>query len=235
MSVLRPDQIEDLRDLQRLCADRGIDVVMIGAMAYRIFVDDPHRETVDIDTAVALDLAELADFEESLSTAGWKRSPRSEHRWVTGRGSLMDLVPAGERLRALGKIEWPKSGLTMSLAGFQHVFSDAVDVDVGQGFHFRVVPPCVQALLKIGSFLDDPYGRRKDLLDFRRLLQVYEATGERIFSDPVFEADLADIDLASAFLLGYDLRAIMKPPDRELIDRFLVKVGASRTRAVDGP
>jgi hypothetical protein len=49
MTLLRSEQIADLKDVQRLCAERGIDVVIIGAMAYRIFVDDPHRESIDID------------------------------------------------------------------------------------------------------------------------------------------------------------------------------------------
>jgi predicted nucleotidyltransferase len=139
----------------------------------------------------------------------------------------MDLVPAGDALRAQGKLEWPKSGLTMSLAGFQHVFSEAKEVDVGGGLRFKVAPPRVQALLKMGSYLDDPYGRQKDIEDFQRLLQMYEADSDRVFSDPVFDAGLADIQLASAFLLGYDMREIITEPDQQLIDAFLAQAGAT--------
>jgi predicted nucleotidyltransferase len=224
MMTLGPNQIEDLSHVQRLCVERGTDCVIIGATAYRIFIDDPHRETVDIDLALALDLAGMAVFEQALLAEGWNRSDRLEHRWVARRGTLMDLVPAGEQLRTQGKIEWAESGLTMSLAAFDHVFSDAMGVDLGGGLRFRVVPPLVQGLLKMASYLDNPYGRRKDLIDFRRLLQLYEANSERIFSEPVFEAGLPDIEFAGAFLLGDDMRAILTPKDHEIIKAFVAKV-----------
>jgi predicted nucleotidyltransferase len=231
MITLGPNQIEDLRHLQRLCGEKGADVVIIGATAYRIFIDDFHRETIDIDLAVALDLADMAIFEEALVAEGWKRSDRPEHRWVARQGTLMDLLPAGEQLRAQGKLEWAKSGFTMSLAAFEHVFSEAMRVDLGKGLRFKVVPPRVQGLLKMASYLDNPYGRRKDLLDFRRLLQFYEANTERIFSDPVFEAGLPDIEFAGAFLLGNDMHEIVTPKDDELIKAFVAKVNAELEHA----
>jgi len=200
-------------------------------MAYRIFVDDPHRQTIDIDLAVALDLADMAGFEESLLALGWKRSHRLEHRWVAGRGTLIDLLPAGEQLRAQGRIEWAKSGLTMSLAGFEHVFSNATEVDLGLGLRFKVVPPPVLGLLKMASYLDNPGDRGKDLSDFRRLLQFYEANTGRIFAEPVFEANLPDIELAGAFLFGCDVRAILTPKDRELVGAFVMKVKAGLEHA----
>jgi predicted nucleotidyltransferase len=226
MMRLGPNPIEDLRNLQQLCQEKETDVVIIGATAYRIFIDDPHRETVDIDLAVAVDSADMAAFEQTLLAEGWKHSDRLEQRWVARRGTLMDLVPAGERLRAQGKLEWAQSGLTMSLAGFEHVFSDAIGVDLGEGLRFKVVPPPVLAMLKMASYLDNPYGRRKDLIDFRRLLHFYEADTERTFSDPVFEASLPDIEFAGAFLLGYDMQAIATPKDDELIKAFIDKVSA---------
>jgi len=80
----------------------------------------------------------------------------------------------------------------MSLAGFDHVFHDAVQQDIGEGLMYGVVPPPVLALLKIASYLDNPQLRAKDLLDFRSLMQRYERDSERIFSDAVFDADLSD-------------------------------------------
>ena len=79
MITLGPNQIEDLSHLQRLCVDRGTDVVIIGATAYRIFIDDPHRETVDIDLALALDLADMAVFEQ----ARWRRVGSVQIGWNT--------------------------------------------------------------------------------------------------------------------------------------------------------
>jgi predicted nucleotidyltransferase len=168
----------------------------------------------------------MAAFEESLPARGWQRSERLEHRWTANRGSLMDLLTAGENLRIHGRLEWPRRGRTMSLAGFRHVFSDAEEVDLGGGLHFKVVPPCVQALMKVGSYLDDPNSRAKDLLDFRRLLQRYESNSDRIFSDPVFDANLPDVSFATAFLLGYDMRAMLTEQDEQLIDESLIKIAS---------
>jgi predicted nucleotidyltransferase len=229
MSLLLPPQLADVNDLQHACAARQIDIVIIGAMAYRMFIRDVDRETEDIDIAVAIDLEELDSFYALLEGLGWKRSPRHEHRWRTSRGSLLDLLPAGPALRAKGAIEWPESGLTMSLTGFEHVFEKNVEVQVGPNLRCKVVPPPVLLLLKMASHLDEPYARTKDLLDIRRLLRLYERDSDRLFCDEVFQAELADFQLAGAFLLGLDVSRIATVADRELITRF-VRFVAGRFR-----
>src|SRR5579859_7663813 len=120
MTVLRRTQIEDLQELQAVCKRRGADLAIIGAIAYRIFVDDADRETRDVDLAVALDLEEMAAFLRLLEALGWQRDARNEQRWQTRRGSWIDLLPAGPALRAQGKLVWPESGHEMSLVGFTH-------------------------------------------------------------------------------------------------------------------
>lgn len=50
--------------------------------------------------------------------------------------------------------------------------------------------------------------RVKDLDDIRGLLAKYEANSDRVFSDVVFDAELEDYELAPAFLMGIDLRAL---------------------------
>jgi predicted nucleotidyltransferase len=69
-------------------------------------------------------------------------------------------------------------------------------------------------LLKIVAFLDDNDRRAKDLLDIRSMLASYEEDSERIFSDEVLDAKLADFSLANAFLLGMDLR-ILRPHGKD--------------------
>jgi predicted nucleotidyltransferase len=117
--------------------------------------------------------------------------------------------------------------MTMRLAGFGHVFRDSVEVELAAGLRFKVVPPPVLALLKMASYLDDPYGRAKDLIDIRRLLRYYERDTDRVFSDEVFAADLPDVEFASAFLLGLDLGIIATADDTQLIERFLTKAARS--------
>lgn len=224
MNVFSLVQLGDLADLRTVCRERQIEVVIIGAMAYRLFIDDADRETRDIDFALALDLEDMAAFAEVLARLGWHRVQGREHRWQTARRTWMDLLPAGPSLRAQGQIKWPESGRTMSLAGFEHVFRDSVDLALGPELSFRVVPPTVLALLKMVSYLDDPSGRAKDLLDLQRLWRYYEENGDRLFSDDVFRAELPDIEFAGAFLLGLDTRPILTPDDRELFDRFFSSI-----------
>src|SRR5579872_6687103 len=63
--------------------------------------------------------------------------------------------------------------------------------------------------------------RREDLDDIRGLLTEYEADSERLFSDVVIYAGLADFGLAPAFLLGVDLRALCTPEELAIVNAFL--------------
>jgi hypothetical protein len=101
MHALHHVQVEDLRDLRAVCQRHGTEIVIIGAMAYRLFIDDIDRETRDIDLAVAIDLEDLDSFYDLLGGLDWERVPRHEQRWRTARGTFMDLLPAGPaRVRA---------------------------------------------------------------------------------------------------------------------------------------
>jgi predicted nucleotidyltransferase len=231
MNAFSEAQIQDLRALQRAVRGLSAEAVIIGAMAYRLFINDADRQTYDIDLAIALDLDEFKRLEEALTTLGWRQQETQEQRWMTPRGNRLDLLPAGPSLRREGKIVWPRSGFVMSLAGFDHVFQDAAAQDVGDGLIYNVVPPAVLALLKISSYLDDPQRRVKDLQDFRSLMQRYERDSERIFSDVVFHADLPDIEFAGAFLLGQDLRAIATEADVPLVEAFMGKMRSQDSAA----
>jgi predicted nucleotidyltransferase len=76
-------------------------------------------------------------------------------------------------------------------------------------------------LLKIVAFMDDPQRRVKDLDDIRGLLTQYEANGERLFSDVVIDAGLADFGLAQALVLGIDLKALCTPEEAAIVNAFL--------------
>lgn len=109
----------------------------------------------------------------------------------------------------------------MSLIGFDHVFTHALAVRFGQGIQYKVAAPTVLALLKMVSYLDDPHGRRRDLIDLRVLLGQYEANSGRIFGDDVFAAELEDIEYANAFLLGKDVGGFAVNEETEIVHAFL--------------
>ena len=220
--VFTPNQIADLTAIGEICAELEADLVLIGAMSLLVSMGDIGRFTRDVDLTVALDLDQFERLSERLIEAGWTRAPRLEHRWTAPRQTIVDLLPAGPKLRDAGSILWPSSQFAMSLTGFEHVFTNAVDLPLRKGAPIRVASPSVTILLKIIAYTDDPYRRAKDLDDIRLVLGRYEAETDRLFSDAVFDADLPDFSEANAFLLGLDLRALATKDDAAYIDRFLV-------------
>jgi predicted nucleotidyltransferase len=218
-------QIDDLRELQRICTELNAELVLIGAIAYQHNFPGENRQTADIDSAVALDLDDFAKLERALENAGWSRKPSREDRWRSPRGTPLDLIPAGKQLRQAGQLTWPKSQFTMSLVGFNHVFSDAQPVELADHLTVKVIPALVLMLLKIVAYMDDQNRRAKDLSDIRSMLKLYEADSDRIYSDAVLDAALSDISLANAFLLGLDLRSLCAPDELMVVQRFLALVG----------
>jgi predicted nucleotidyltransferase len=222
MIKLNPDQESDLRELTTVCQSMQIELVIIGATAYRLFVDDPYRTTQDVDIAVAVDLDVFPDLIFRLNNRGWHQSEKQEHRWRGACGAIIDLVPAGVRLRAEKQLIWPGSGMTMSLIGFDHVFSDSVAQEPASGLILKVIPLQVFALLKIAAFLEGREQRDKDLRDIGALLEKYEIDGERRYGDEVYDSGLGlRYDEAGAFLLGLDLSRLCTMDEADLVQAFL--------------
>jgi len=220
MTWMLPEQLAAMNELQAACNSLGVDVVIIGAAAYRAWFDDPGRYTEDVDVAVAIDMEEFTVLTEALTALEWRQEARREHRWHTPASARIDLLPAGRKLRTAGRIEWPRSGMVMNLVGFEHVFAQAVTREVSPGTALRVVPVPVLTLLKIASFLDSPYDRQKDAQDILSILARYEIEGDRRFGAEVYDAGV-DYDRAGAFLLGEDLAMLCTGAEVELMMKFL--------------
>jgi len=221
MPELTDNQIADLRVLQKHCGALGAEFVIIGAIAYQIHFPAESRHTGDIDFAVALDLDEFAELERRLLADGWVRFANREHRWRSAQATILDLIPAGPKLREAKQITWPISQFTMSLVGFDHVFATAQPVQLAPDLTLKVISSTALMLLKIVAFMDDPQRRVKDLDDIRGLLVQYEAESQRIFSDVVIDAALQDYGLAPAFLMGLDLRALCADDEVQIVHAFL--------------
>lgn len=153
MPELTAAQITDLRALRDHCTALGADLVIIGAIAYQVHFPGELRHTGDIDFAVALDLNEFAELERRLQLDGWIQFARR-----SAQGTIMDLLPAGPKLREAKQLTWPISQFTMSLVGFEHVFTDAQPVEFSPDLTLRVISSTALMLLKIVAFMDDPSG-----------------------------------------------------------------------------
>jgi predicted nucleotidyltransferase len=220
-SVLTTAQLADLASINQVCAELGADLVVIGAMSLLIHFGNLGRYTRDIDLTVALDLDEFAGLTARLTAGKWTRAPKVEHRWIAPKKTIVDLLPAGPGLRGHGSITWPESQFTMSLAGFEHVFSDAVKLSLPEGTIIRVAALSSVALLKMIAYMEDPYRRAKDLQDIRLILSRYEQGSDRLFSDAVFDARLPDFAFTGAFLLGIDMSDLVPRNERRYVEEFV--------------
>jgi predicted nucleotidyltransferase len=79
----------------------------------------------------------------------------------------------------------------------------------------------IVTLLRIVAYTDAPRPRAKDLQDIRLLLRRYLHNSDELFSDAVFDAELPDISLANAFLLGRDIGRSTSSQDTPLVERFI--------------
>jgi predicted nucleotidyltransferase len=229
---LSPDQESDVRDLAAVCESIQADLVIIGATAYRLLANDPYRATQDVDLAVALDLDTFPNLIQRLHSRGWHQSERQEQRWRGASGAIIDLVPAGPGLRHQKQLVWPGSRMTMSLVGFNHVFSASVARELAPGLVLKVVPLHVFALMKIAAFLAGRDQREKDIRDIGVLLAKYELDGERRYGDEVYGSGLGlHYDEAGSFLLGLDLGRICTRDEADLVEAFLSLLADSESTA----
>jgi predicted nucleotidyltransferase len=232
MIKLNPHQESDLRELTTVCQSMQVELVIIGATAYRLLIDDPYRITQDVDIAVAIDLDAFPDLMRRLNNRGWHQSEKQEHRWRGASGANIDLVPAGVRLRSEKQLIWPGSGITMSLVGFDHVFSESIAHELASGLLLKVIPLPVFALLKIAAFLEGREQRDKDLQDIGALFEKYETDGERRYGDEVYDSGLRlRYDEAGAFLLGLDLGRLCRDDEIVLVQAFLDLIADSESTA----
>ena len=232
MIKLTPDQEADLRELTDVCRSMQVELVIIGATAYRMFVDDPYRETLDVDIAIGVDLDDFPDLMLRLNSRGWRQSDKHEHRWRGASGAIIDLIPAGVRLRAKRELIWPQSGVTMGLIGFDHVFSKSVAKKLPSGLILKVIPLHVFALLKIVAFLEGREEREKDVRDIGALLEKYEIDSERRFGDEVYDSGLGlHFDDAGSFLLGLDLGRLCAKEEADLVQAFLNLIADNESQA----
>lgn len=74
-----------------ICQAMGADLVVIGATAIMVQLGDLGRLTRDIDLTVALDLYDFRSLSILLESAGWQRTAKQEHRWITQAGTIIDL------------------------------------------------------------------------------------------------------------------------------------------------
>jgi predicted nucleotidyltransferase len=218
-----------------LRAVRGVwpdaDLLLIGAHAIGVHIDMNHRETEDIDLAVAVG---LDDFPGELAALdGWRRHKKIDHRFYSPQGQMVDVLPVGAEIKARGHIEWD-SGHRMSVIGFDLAFAHAAEEDVTGGddeLTVRVPSAPALAFLKMQAWLDRPAERTKDIADLGHLLDSYIGRDDELRWDDDIAGLELDYEDVSPFVLGRDLGAIVETSHREHVEEFLAKITAAKLTA----
>lgn len=144
---------KDLAALRTLF--EGVDLALVGALALEVQGVKRPYATMDADVALK---CSVDDVLERLANSSWRRV--ADHRWVGPAGTPVDVLPAGEVHLRQGFVDFP-GGSRMSLIGMQHLWSRRLtDVDLP----LAAAPLACVFLLKVVSYRERPYERRKDLL-----------------------------------------------------------------------
>jgi len=197
-------------------------MALVGASVLRCFLKMSWRTTEDLDLSVAATVEDATAALEDLP--GWSQDPRFEHRWRTGGGIAVDVVPADPTALARGYLDWPRSGLRMSLVGMRLAFERGVAVPVAEDLKVRVAPLHVLAVLKMVAYLDGRDGREKDLGDLAHIMHGYPAMdSDRRYSAEVPD-DLTEFDDVGPFLLGRDVEAVVNAVERRRVLDFVAAI-----------
>lgn len=181
------------------------------------------RATQDVDFAVMVeswphyhrlvaDICRDSDFMEDS-----KQAQRIRYRTEF----YLDLVPFGGVESETQQIAWPPEGdFVMSVAGFRDALADAVPVWVNDTLLVPVVSPAGLLLLKLLAWnerRDQKSGR-----DASDIAYVLRHAAKLISEHRLFEEHLSvvdrlgyDIDLAAAYVLGGQIRALTSAKTRE--------------------
>ena len=141
MGELSDDAMAALRRLRSVLPEA--DILVVGATALARHIPFDYRTSDDLDLVLGVDLDGFRQAADEL--ADWHRTEgAAEHRFHTDRGLQLDLVPAGEELRARGFVPWAE-GFEMNLLGFDLAFAHAERVTLEAGLDVLFPPPAVIA------------------------------------------------------------------------------------------
>jgi predicted nucleotidyltransferase len=120
--------------------------------------------------------------------------------------------------------------MKMSLAGFEHAFADAAAYPLAPDLTVKVVSLPTLVLLKISSYLDNPYGREKDLQDLGTLLLRYNPPDEERFREEILAAGL-EYDTVPPYLIGKRLAELCSAEEAQSVLHLLAELENFESRS----
>lgn len=220
-----PVTIDVMRQVQQCAANMGIGILLVGATARIILLENTYgltggRATRDIDFAFAVENWEQFDeFKNHLiSTGMFEAHPSISHR-VFFQSELVehkltvDLLPFGG-VEDNNQIKWPPDmAVVMNVAGYRDALNSALSLEISEDVIISVVSIPGLVTLKLFAWADRNQIEPKDAGDFVLLARNYHEAGnqERIYQPeftPALTAAGYDAELAGVWLLGHDVKAM---------------------------
>lgn len=199
-------------------------VMLVGAVC-RDVLHEEHghkgalRRTDDVDLALAVNGWD--EFEDLTARLEDVRDSAGSVRYLIG-GCRVDLVPFGQGIEAPdGVLALPPSGHGMSVYGFQDVFDESREIDLGGGLSCRLPTTPGYVLLKLKAWIDrSPDGQYKDGGDIACAIYWYlesKVARDRLYEDNVPHLEAADWDepIALVRLLVADALSVVSEARRQ--------------------
>lgn len=218
-----PASIEVIRQVQQCAANLGINILLTGATAKIILLENVYgmsggRATRDIDFAFAVEnWQQFNEFKNRLiSTGMFEAHPSIPHRVffqseLVNHKLTVDLLPFGE-VEDNNQIKWPPDmAVVMNVAGYRDALKSAISLEISEDLTISVISIAGLATLKLFAWADRNQTETKDANDFVLVARNYHQSGnnERIY-EPKFTDVLTaveyDPELTGIWLLGHDVK-----------------------------
>lgn len=213
----------------------NIGFFAIGAKARDIILNvgyglQSNRATEDIDLGIQiLNWEKYKQFIDGLISTGKFREDRQVQRIIFRDQLLVDIIPFGLIKDKNDNITWPPDHNTqLNIMGFEEAFDHAQMVRLRSEpiLDIRFVTLAGLALLKLIAWKTGHEDRKqKDATDLEFLFSHYSQAGneDRLYNDfsNVLEKYEFDLDLAGAYLLGFDVSRIAQPNTLQCVIEIL--------------
>jgi predicted nucleotidyltransferase len=224
-----PLTIALLRDFKDACRALDARFVLAGATARDILMFHLHAikapvATLDVDVAVCVVSWSFHEalIERLVGTTRFRRDPKQQQKLLFKPAageheSELDIVPFGSIEVNQGEVHWPPDGdIVMTVLGFEEAVATANDIDIGEGLVVPVVSLAAFVVLKLIAWRDRRLTKNTDAGDLLFVLRHYFDAGNAasVYENAMdlLEAHEFDVALASAGLLGREVRDVALPP-----------------------
>jgi predicted nucleotidyltransferase len=237
--MIMEEKIPLLRLLSDYFKQKKYNYVLIGANVPLILIEFKQPDgrgfgiepTKDVDFSVIVkDWDDYRNLKSDLLNIGLiQKEQEPEHRFFYN-DLMVDIIPYNPAIVKNGYLEWPGSGFSMNVTGFDILFKHTIEEWIAEDLEIPVIPLPLLVFTKMSAYLD-----RKAVRDLQDVLYVLEHYEEASISERRFDV-LPDEEInyenSGALLLGLDLKPLLSESELGIVYEFLDLFKDEYTEAV---